>query len=240
MLRYTLNMQQVRLANHPLEWPSPLDLRIALAEVVLLEEVAWGEVPAFWQAAATLVKPLEGTVLHWGKKREDLTRPEFFRLRRLIGYIAFGQTLFQHLTLGQNIALAVSYYQGVSLSQALAAQDELVEDLELGPFLDRRPDHVSPDIYWRAIWARELAKGPELILACLDGPGFSAANQAILVKVLKKYLAAWRVAFLLGGPELTPFYPLAHRLLRPTAQGFAEMPLLKRWEISPVHFFPLV
>ncbi len=233
-------MHKVALPDLPPDWPSSLDLELGLDEVLLLEGVRWGEVTAFWQVAATLEKPLDGEVLHWGQSWGSLPRPELFRLRKQIAYIAPGQVLLQHLSLRENIALAISYYQGITISQALAEQGELLDSLNLRFFLDRLPAQLPPDMYWRGIWARELAKGPELVLACLDGPGWSGENQIVLQEMLETYLARNQGAFLLAGPNLGAFYSGAHRLLQPAAGGFTETILLRGRDTSPVTFFPLV
>lgn len=240
MLRYSLEMHRVQLPEQPPGWPAPLDLKLGLDEVLLVEGVTWEESAAFWPVAATLAAPLEGQVLHWGKSREDLPRTEVFRLRRQIGYIAPGQVLLQHLTLGENIALAISYYRDVSTSQVLAEQEAFLESLGLRPYLKRLPAYLPPHLYWRAVWARELAKGPELVLACLDGPGWTPVNRGALQEALRVYIARQEGAALLAGPDLTPLYHLGHRLLRPESGVFTESLMGQSWDTSPVSFFPLV
>jgi ABC-type ATPase involved in cell division len=240
MLRYCLEMHRVRLPDHPPGWPALLDLKLGLDEVLLVEGISWEGSAAFWQVAATLAAPREGTVLHWGKNREDLPRTELFRLRRQIAYIAPGQVLLQHLTLGENIALAISYYRDVSTSQVLAEQEAFLEGLGLRPFLKRLPADLPPHLYWRAVWARELAKGPDLVLACLDGPGWAEESRSVLLEALQPHIARQGGAVLLAGPDLSTFYRLGHRLLRPEVGVFAESLLRRTSDTSPVDFFPLV
>ncbi len=240
MLRYSLIMHQVSLPDlHP-DWPVPLDLQLGLNEVLLLEGVAWNEARAFWQVAATLAVPPQGEVLYWGKSRDELPRSELFRLRKQIAYIAPGQVLLQHLDLGANIALSRCYYQDLTVAQVLEDEGAFLDQLGLQPFLQWLPAHLPPHIYWRGIWARELVKGPELVLACLEGPGWMKKNQEVLQEVLEALIARTQSAFLLASRDLSPFYPLAHRLLRPAAGSFSETLLLHSREQSPVTFFPLV
>jgi ABC-type ATPase involved in cell division len=240
MLRYSLEMERVRLAESPPGWPALLDLKLGLDEVLLVEGVSWEASAAFWPVAATLAAPLEGTVLHWGKNRVDLPRTELFRLRRQIAYIAPGQVLLQHLTVGENIALAISYYRDVSTSQVLAEQEAFLEGLGLRHFLKRLPADLPPHLYWRAVWARELAKGPGLVLACLDGPVWIKESRPVLLEALKPHIAHQGGAVLLAGPDLSTFYRLGHRLLRPEGGVFSESLLRRTSDTSPVDFFPLV
>ncbi|MEJ2092850.1 MAG: hypothetical protein P8X65_11725 [Syntrophobacterales bacterium] len=240
MLRYSLIMRQVALPGLPPDWPIPLDLQLGLNEVLLLEGVGWNDARSFWQVAATLAAPLGGEVLYWGQTRDNLTRPGLFHLRKQIAFISAGQVLLQHLNLGENITLSLCYHRDLTISQALEEHGELLDKFELRPFLKWLPAQLPPYIYWRSIWARELIKEPELVLACLEGPGWMRRNQEILHEVLAACLASSRAAFLLAGQDLSSFYPGAHRLLRPVAGSFLETQLLQNREKSPVMFFPLV
>ena len=239
MLRHSLIMHQVRLPDLTPDWPTQLNLHLGLNEVLLLEGVGWNEAMAFWQVAATLGDPLDGEVFYWGKSKYSLTRPDLFRLRKQIAYIASGQVLLQHLTLGENIILARCYHQGTTASQALEEHEDFLDKLGLKPFIQWYPAHLPPNIYWLGIWARELVKMPELVLACLDGPGWLRRNQGVLREILEDWLATNQGAFLLAGRDLSTFYPLAHRLLRPSAGSLSETQLHQSREKSPVTFFPL-
>ncbi len=240
MLRYSLVIDKVSLPGLPSGWPAPLDLKLGLKEVLLLEGVGWEESLAFWRLAATLKFPQDGEVLLWGQNWVDLPRTELFRVRKQIAYIAPGQVLLQHLNLRENLALMTCYYQGITVSRALEGHRELLDKLGLRIFLHRMPAQLPPDVYWRGLWARELLKGPELILACLDGPEWIRENQVAVQEVLEAYIARSQSAVLLGGQNLASFYPMAHRLLRPADGNFAETPLLKRQDQSLVSFFPLI
>jgi ABC-type ATPase involved in cell division len=239
MLRYSLVIDKVRLPGLPADWPTPLNLKLGINEVLLLEGIGWKKSRAFWRLAATLDFPLDGEVLLWGNSRLYLPRTELFRLRKQIAYITPEQVLLQHLNLRENIALTICYYQGVTVSQALARYRELLDQLGLRLFLHRLPADLPPDIYWRGLWARELVKEPELILACLDGPGWTDENQIMVQKVVKAYIAQKQGALLLGGKNLDSLYQEAHRLLRPMAGSFSETHLVHRQYQSPVTFFPL-
>lgn len=240
MLRHCLILRKVVLPEHPPGWPCPLDFSLGLKELVLLEGVVWEEAPCFWRVAATLSAPREGEVLLWGKRKDDLPRPELFRLRRRLGYLTPRQALLQNLTLGENIALAWSYFSGHSTSQVLESQKKLLHALDLTRFVREFPARLPPEIYWRGIWARELAKEPELLLACLDGPVYQKEERPLLEDTLRWWLRQHECAVLLAGPDLSGYYPLAHRVLVPSAEGFLAQQLKPERPAGPVDFFPLV
>lgn len=240
MLRHSLVMHEVILPGLPRDWPTPLDLELGLKEVLFLEGVGWDTAEPFLRVAATLDFPLQGEVWYWGENLLLLPRGEMFRLRRQMAYIAPDQVLLHRLTLRENIALTICYHQNVTVTQALQRHQELLDKLALTPYLALPPPELPPEVYWRGLWARELVQEPELVLACLDGPGWTMDNQSLLLEVLQDYLAGDQGAVLLAGRNLAALHSLAHRLLRLAEGRFLETCLKEPRAQSPVAFFPLV
>jgi len=211
MLNYALNLDLVTL---PLDtaWPAPLSLALAFNEVVLIEGAGPAVSSPLLEVAATLANPVAGHVRHWGRDAAMRRREKLYRLRRRIAYISPQQVLLHLITLGENIALGPCYYQGCSEAEALAPHADLLEHLELKAHLTQYPPQVSGAIYARAVWARELVKGPELILAVISGDLATTAGAAMLANVLREYLARYGAAALLLGESLEAFYPLGHQL----------------------------
>ncbi len=179
---------------------------MALNEVVLIEGADPATAEPLLEVAATLRSPVTGQVRHWGQNAETLPREELYHLRSRMAYISPRQVLLHRLSLGENIALAPCYHQGCSESEALAPHADLLEHLMLQAHLDQFPAQVSAAVYTRALWARELLKGPELILATISGD-LATAGATMLLTVLKNYLARYGAAAVLLGESLEPYYP---------------------------------
>lgn len=211
MLDYALHLDMVTL---PLDtaWPAPLSLALAFNEVVLIEGAGPAVSSPLLEVAATLASPVAGHVRHWGREAALGRREKLYRLRRRIAYVSSQQVLLHLSTLAENIALGPCYYQGCSEAEALAPHADMLGQLELKAYLNHYPTQVSPAIYARAVWARELVKGPELILAVISGDLATTAGAAMLADVLRQYLARYAAAALLLGESLEAYYPLGHRL----------------------------
>ena len=211
MLNYALHLDMVTL---PLDtaWPAPLSLALAFNEVVLIEGAGPAVSSPLLEVAATLASPVAGHVRHWGRDAALGRREKLYRLRRRIAYVSSQQVLLHLTTLEENIALGPCYYQGCSEAEALAPHTDMLGQLELKPYLNHYPTQVSAAIYARAVWARELVKGPELILAVISGDLATTAGAAMLADVLRQYLARYGAAALLLGESLEAYYPLGHRL----------------------------
>ncbi len=207
-------MNQVMLPGPPGMWPAPLDLTLELQEILLIEQVSPEESRPFLEVAAGLRPPVAGQVRHWGKNAFRLPRAERYHLRRRIACIAPGQVLLSRLTLGENIALGPCYHAGVTSRSVLAKNAGLLEQLALPPYLDLLPHQVGEEVYLRALWARELVKQPEMILAALDQTFALLSGPSQGIAFFQGYLADRGVAALLLGQSLQPFHSMAHRLLQ--------------------------
>ena len=183
---------------------------------------------------------MAGHVRHWGRDAALRRRDQLYRLRRRIAYISPWQVLLHLITLGENIALGPCYYQGCSEAEALAPYAELLEQLELQAHLTQYPPQVSPAIYARAVWARELVKGPELILAVISGDLATTAGAAMLANVLQDYLARYGAAALLLGESLEAFYPLGHRLFMLESGRLRKQTTLEHRARPLTAYLPLV
>ena len=239
MLNYALNLDMVTLPEDT-AWPAPLSLAVAFNEVVLIEGAGPAVSSPLLDVAATLVSPVAGHVRHWGRDAALRRRENLYRLRRRIAYISPWQVLLHLITLGENIALGPCYYQGFRPGEALAPYDELLEQLELQGHLTLYPPQVTPATYARAVWARELVKEPELILAVISGGLATTAGTAMLVNVLQHYRVRYGTAVLLLGESLEAFYPLGHRLFMLESGRLRKQATLEHRARPLTAYLPLV
>jgi len=239
MLHHALNLDLVTLPGDT-AWPAPLSLAVAFNEVVLIEGAGPAVSSPLLEVAATLANPVAGHVRHWGRDAAMRRREKLYRLRRRIAYISPRQVLLHLITLEENIALGPCYYQGCSEAEALAPHADLLEHLELKAHLTQYPPQVSGAIYARAVWARELVKGPELILAVISGDLATTAGAAMLANVLREYLPRYGAAALLLGESLEAFYPLGHRLFLLESGQLHERTILEHRSRPLTAYLPLV
>jgi ABC-type ATPase involved in cell division len=239
MLHHALNLELVTLPGAA-AWPVPLSVTVDLNEVVLLEGADLATAEPLLEVAATLGSSVTGKIWHWGQDAETLSREDLYHLRGRMAYISPRQVLFHRLSLGENIALAPCYHLGCSESEALAPYADLLEHLKLQAHLDQFPAQVSAALYTRALWARELLKGPELILAAISGVLATAAGAQMLLRALTAYLARNGAAALLLGESLEPFYPIGHRLLRLEAGQLLKIPILEHRARPLTAYLPLL
>ncbi len=128
---------------------------------------------------AGILRPDRGRVVIDG---EDVTdRPPE---DRRVGYVPQHPTLFPHLTVKDNITYSLRNGRGDP-----DQLDELVEMLELGEHLDRRPDELSGGYQSRVALARALFSDPRVLL--LDEP-LSDVDLAAKRDLVKRFRRALR------------------------------------------------
>ena len=113
-----------------------------------------------------LIEPTSGTITIDG---EDIRKQSADDLRRQIGYVIQGGSLFPHMTVGRNIAL-VPRLLGWDRAETRQRVDDLLDLVGLDPHLyrDRYPRELSGGQQQRVGVARGLAADPPVIL--MDEP----------------------------------------------------------------------
>ena len=185
-----------------------LDLSVAPGEFVALRELPERHESAWLSAAATLRQPVRGTLKICGKTAEFHRRERLLNLRSRIGYVGPGSALVSDLTLLANLLLGHRYFgrEGEATERVLS----LARLLRLEPLLKVKPAVLPFQLQRVAIYARELAKRPQLMV--LDHPGLGLGEQA--ARLVCRALAEEKeggMAALLSAES--PFLSLADRVL---------------------------
>jgi ABC-type transporter Mla maintaining outer membrane lipid asymmetry ATPase subunit MlaF len=170
---------------------SRLDLRLAQGQTCALMAEDSRAITTCVRVAASLDSPYSGN-LAWfdGPARQpgDLKRlgaRQRTELRRRIGLVQRSTPLISNLTLGDNISLAMRYHLNLNRQAAWKKAAPLTERLGLTPWLNLRPNAV--DLSWRrlAVYARELAMGPDLLILELPELDLAPVNWAAIIDEIK-------------------------------------------------------
>lgn len=152
-----------------------VSLSLAAGQRVLVLGQPRQAVGAFMRLAATLEPPSRGSIRVLGQPPEALDQWGLLDLRRRIGLVRRASALISNITLEQNITLGLRYHLNLSPTAAADRVDGLLERLGLELVRDQRPAGVSLEQQRLAVYARELAMEPELLL--LEMPGLDLGGR---------------------------------------------------------------
>ena len=133
---------------------------------------------------AGLDKPTEGEIFFQGKALSALSAPEFDYYRNTYcGFVFQEYNVLPELTVGENISLAVEM-QGEKDIQVYVK--EVLEQVELSGYENRRVDELSGGQKQRVAIARALIKRPKIIFADEPTGALDSETGEIVLSFLKK------------------------------------------------------
>jgi phospholipid/cholesterol/gamma-HCH transport system ATP-binding protein len=105
-----------------------------------------------------------GEIWFDGERVDQLPERKLAPLRRRIGMVFQSSTLFDSMTLAENVALPLRKHQGMRWKAALDDARRRLDQVYMAEYADRYPAELSDGMRKRAAIARTLALDPEVVL----------------------------------------------------------------------------
>lgn len=131
-----------------------------------------------------LLTPDEGTVYVDGQEVPELSRQELFRLRSKIGYVFQFAALFDSLTIGENVAMALRKDESLSESAIAERVHESLELVDLSDVDTKYPAELSGGMRKRVGIARAIAKRPKYLLYDEPTTGLDPVTSAVIDQLM--------------------------------------------------------
>jgi ABC-type transporter Mla maintaining outer membrane lipid asymmetry ATPase subunit MlaF len=153
----------------------------------------------FLMMTAGLMAPVKGSYKLFGQETRTFGEAELPERLRL-GFVFEGGQLFNHLTLGENVALPLQYHRNLTAGAAASCVAGLLDLMELAPLAEVMPGDIADNWRQRAALARALILKPEVLL--LDNPfgGLGARHRQWWLRFLDRL---WRGHEWLEGKPMT-------------------------------------
>jgi phospholipid/cholesterol/gamma-HCH transport system ATP-binding protein len=111
-----------------------------------------------------LLRVDRGEIWFDGERVDQLSERAFAPLRRRIGMVFQSSTLFDSMTLADNVALPLRLHRGLAGKPLVAEAHRLLELVHMAEHAERFPAELSDGMRKRAAIARTLALAPEVVL----------------------------------------------------------------------------
>ena len=105
-----------------------------------------------------------GEIWFDGSRVDTIPERNLEPLRKRIGMVFQSSTLFDSMTLAENVALPLRKHQGMRHSVALTEAKKRLKQVYMDEYADRYPAELSDGMRKRAAIARTLALNPEVVL----------------------------------------------------------------------------
>jgi len=131
-----------------------------------------------------LLTPDAGTVIVDGEEVPDLEREALYNLRSKIGYVFQFAALFDSLTIGDNVALALRKDRTLSESEIQKRVRESLALVDLPDVVSRYPAELSGGMRKRVGIARAIVKRPKYLLYDEPTTGLDPVTSAVIDELM--------------------------------------------------------
>jgi phospholipid/cholesterol/gamma-HCH transport system ATP-binding protein len=151
--------------------------------------------------------------IHFGDIRLDtLDERALFPLRKRIGMVFQNATLFDSLTLAENVALPLRVHRGLRHPAALARAEERLAEVGMRELAGCYPAELSDGMRKRAAIARTLALDPEVVLFDEPTTGLDPQSARRIDRLIRQLSAGGRVTSIVVSHDLTSIFSIADRI----------------------------
>ena len=117
----------------------------------------------FLMMTAGLMAPLRGRYRFFNEEMPILDE-DLLPVRLRLGLVFENGQLFNHLTVSENLGLPLRYHHNLTKADAAPAVQQMLDEMELGPWADSTPGALGTNWHKRVGLARALMLKPEVLL----------------------------------------------------------------------------
>ncbi len=153
-----------------------------------------------------------GEIWFDGKRVDQLDEKGFYAVRRRVGMVFQNATLFDSMTLAENVALPLRKHKKLRHTSALAEAMGRLEQVYLTGFSDRYPAELSDGMRTRAALARTLTMDPEVVLFDEPTTGLDPVNARRIDRLILELSRNLGVTAVVVSHDLASIFSIADRV----------------------------
>lgn len=159
-----------------------------------------------------LLRPDEGRVLLDGEDITDLSEKEFFRVRMKCAMVFQNSTLFDSMTLLDNVALPIRKHKGLSERKARAEALEKLDLVGMREEAERYPADFGDGMRKKVAIARALTLDPEYVIFDEPTTGLDPISALIVDRMIRDLSDRLGVTSIVVSHDLRSIFTVADRI----------------------------
>jgi phospholipid/cholesterol/gamma-HCH transport system ATP-binding protein len=153
-----------------------------------------------------------GEIWFDGQRVDTLSERRLAPIRRRIGRVFQASTLFDSMTLAENVALPLRTHQRLGHAAAVEEARRRLAEVYMAEYADRYPAELSDGMRKRAAIARTLALGPEVVLFDEPTTGLDPVSARRVDRLIRELADTRGVTALVVSHDLPSIFGVADRV----------------------------
>ena len=153
-----------------------------------------------------------GEIWFDGQRVDTLKESQMPKVRKRIGMVFQASTLFDSMTLQENVALPIRKHRGKSHKHAMVEALWRLEQVHMAPYAERYPAELSDGMRKRAAIARTLSLEPEVVLFDEPTTGLDPVNARRIDGLIRELADQLGVTAIVVSHDLVSIFSIADRI----------------------------
>jgi len=158
-----------------------------------------------------LLRPDAGEIWFDGRRIDHLKERQFYPIRKRCGMVFQSSTLFDSLTIRENVALPLRKHKKLSEAAAEKEAEKRLEQVHMEGFAERYPSELGDGTRKRAAIARTLTLDPEAVLFDEPTTGLDPVSARRVDRLIEELGEAGRTRVVVSH-DLTSIFGVADRI----------------------------
>ncbi|RAL23812.1 ABC transporter ATP-binding protein [Lujinxingia litoralis] len=159
-----------------------------------------------------LIRPDQGRVLLDGVDVTDFQEKEFYPIRKRCAMVFQNSTLFDSMTLQENVALPIRKHLGVTVDEAQEMALEKLKLVGMQRHAERYPADFGDGMRKKVAIARALTLDPEFVIFDEPTTGIDPISAAMVDKLIRHLSDALGVTSIVISHDLRSIFGIADRI----------------------------